>query len=191
MIHLSCFTYSHACIYRLSISHSYEQTMLSEWYMANISQQNSAQSSPGWSQIQFCCWVCEEENHSQSICWLGFSVWFAPCTGKAGSIDFIRHRSVGLSVCLSCIPDIPEPLPALCFLCLAGHHTTVSPKKKQLLPQWVVLSLPALSLYMMPYSSTLTTFPFLQPVSRYYMMDIIWLLKPDSDHLSWHWTVMT
>lgn len=31
-------------------------------------------------------------------------------TGKAWSIYFIRHRSVDLSVCFSCIPDIPELL---------------------------------------------------------------------------------
>lgn len=56
-----------------------------------------------------------EENIPQStssVDWAPLSLSLSdlpPCTGKAVSIDFIRHRSVGLSVCLSCIPHIPEP----------------------------------------------------------------------------------
>ncbi len=75
----------------------------------------------------------KEKDLSQSISsvdWASLSD-LPTCTGKAGSIDFIRHRSVGLSVCLSCIPDIPEPpLPAclVCFLCPAAPTVQLSPE---------------------------------------------------------------
>lgn len=44
---------------------------------------------------------------------LQLQLWECLCefpTGKARSIYFIGHRSVGLSVCFSCILDIPELL---------------------------------------------------------------------------------
>lgn len=190
MLKLSCFTDSPACVYPLSISHSHDQS-LSKQRWVSISQQISAQSSPGWAQIQSCCWVCEEENLSQSVCWLGLSVWFAPCTGKAGSIDFIRHWSVGLSVCLSCIPDIPDPPPALCFLCLAGHHTTVSPKKVIVaLESGAIITCTKSIRGAILFHSHHLSF---SAASVQILYDGTRLPKTDSlsGYLSWQWTVMT
>lgn len=125
MLHLACFSVSPACVYPLCFF-SHDQPIGKHVFLKS---KRSSKSLLAWVQNSPLPFHRDEENLPQSLSsvdWAPLSD-LPPCTGKAGSIDFIRHRSVGLSVCLSCIPHIPKP-PCLLSLppCLAFPFETVT-----------------------------------------------------------------
>lgn len=143
MLHLACFSVSPACVYPLCFL-SLDQPVGKHVFLKS---KQSSKSLLAWVQNSPLPFQWEEENLPQSnssVNWAPLSD-LPPCTGKAGSIDFIRHRSVGLSVCLSCIPHIPKP-PCLlsafsaplssfplwnsyCYCCEWCYHTPFDPSK--------------------------------------------------------------
>lgn len=100
-------------VYPLSFSFIQSACEQTRWLDERVNQQISAQFGSAQVRLEFRCppWRRRKSLTISLICCMSLRLICPLCTGKAQSIDFIRHRSVGLSVCLSCIPDIPKPPP--------------------------------------------------------------------------------